>query len=380
MKTEAPGLYIHVPFCSSICPYCDFAVQLGDTAVRRGYVDSLIQEIELHEPGEVPFETLYFGGGTPSALNGAQLEEILSALRRRGLVDDPRVHLEANPEDIDESFLDLARRLPLSFLSLGIQSFRDDELKFLGRHHRREAALRSVELALAAGVPTVSVDLIFGLPAQSLESWSESLDIAMDSGATHISCYQLTIHEGTHFHRRLAAGRLQEMDEGTQALIFERTHEQLLERGFEAYEVSNFARGMEHQSQHNRKYWRHVPYLGLGPSAHSFDGGGRSWNLRSLSQWSQALARGDLPIEEREELSPSELATEAILLGLRQPSGLSLESFLRRFGFRLEAANERLLKLWVREGLVTLEADRLKPTLRGLAVADGLAAEIELRP
>ncbi len=279
---ERAGLYVHIPFCSSICPYCDFAVTTGRPAEKARFVKALIREIELTESPFV-FDTIYLGGGTPSALPPTDLERIVDRLRERFRVtENATLCLEANPEHVDADATRAWRDQGVSFLSLGIQSFDGLELRFLHRRHGPRIAQKSVAVALDAGFATVSVDLIFGLPDQSLGTWIANLDEAARSGASHISCYQLTIHKDTVFAHWREAGRLTEMPEDNQAELFERTYEVLEGAGFAAYEVSNFAKTAAHRSRHNLKYWRHVPYLGLGPSAHSFDGRNRSWNHRKL--------------------------------------------------------------------------------------------------
>lgn len=377
---DAPGLYLHVPFCSAICPYCDFAVTLGGEEKRRRFVASLLAEIALWaDSGWRGFDTIYFGGGTPSALAPEQIESLLEALyaafpESRGA----RIYLEANPEDASAETFAALRAAGVSTLSLGVQSFVPEELAFLGRRHTPEQGERAFHLAREAGFPTVSLDLMFGLPEQTPEVWRRSLEAALRLGADHISCYQLTIHEGTPFGFRRDRGRLAEMPEPAQGEIFHLTHRLLGEAGYEGYEVSNFARSPEHRSRHNRKYWHHVPYLGLGPSAHSFDGRRRWWNERKLGPWEGKLARGEKPIADSETLTPEDLALEALMLRLRTKEGLDLEELRERYGLDLEAKNAALIRRAVEEGLLLRQGEKLQPTTAGLAVADGLARDFEL--
>ncbi len=374
------GLYLHVPFCSAICPYCDFAVLTGGPEKRRRFVSTLRDEIALWAGSEWRgFDTIYLGGGTPSALAPAEIGEILEAVRaafpERG---EARIFLEANPEDASPEAFAALRALGVATLSLGVQSFRAEELVFLGRRHTAEEGTRAFHLAREAGFPTVSLDLIFGLPDQTPESWRESLEAAVALEADHISCYQLTIHEGTPFGFRRDRGRLSEMPEPAQAEIFELTHRLLASAGYEAYEVSNFARSPEHRSRHNQKYWRHVPYLGLGPSAHSFDGRRRWWNERKLAPWQRRIESGEKPIADSETLTGRDLALEALMLGLRTKEGIDLEQVKERYGVDLEAKNAALLRRLTEQNLVILGEGRLRPTLQGFAVADGLAREFEV--
>ncbi|MEM7483346.1 MAG: radical SAM family heme chaperone HemW [Acidobacteriota bacterium] len=376
-----PGLYVHVPFCSAVCPYCDFAVMVGGERRRQLFVEVLSREIALRAAtvSSWRFDTLYFGGGTPSALAPERLAEILRELRGVfSFAAGHRTFFEANPEDVTEESLAAWRELGVDTLSLGVQSFDPEALSFLGRRHGPEVARRSVERAVEAGFRTVSVDLIFGLEGQTEERWRRDLETAVALAPQHVSCYQLTIHRGTPFARRQAAGTLREMEEGEQARLFALTHEVLSAGAFEAYEVSNFARGPEHRSAHNRKYWDHTPYLGLGPSAHSFDGRRRSWNERRLSPWRGHIERGEIPEAGHEELALAELALERLMLALRTPAGLDLGDFERRYGVDLAAANGPRFAAWMEEGLIRDEPGRLAPTRAGLAVADGLVREIEL--
>lgn len=375
----AAGLYLHCPFCSVVCPYCDFAVLTGRPAARRRFAESLAREIALRAGAPFSFETVYFGGGTPTAQTPEELALVLEAARRHLSVGpDARVFLEANPEDVTPESLAAWRELGVGTLSLGVQSFDDEALRLLGRRHSAEQARRSVELALEAGFATVSVDLMFALPGRDEASWRRELEQATRLGPGHVSCYQLTFHEGTPFHAKRERGELTEPGEDEQAGLFHLTHELLGEAGYEAYEVSNFAKGPEHRSRHNRKYWRHEPYLGLGPSAHSFDGRRRWWNERELAPWQERLERGALPVAEAETLEPGQLALEALLLGLRTTEGVDFDALRLRTGLDLLPANERVVDRLVGDGLARLEGARLRPTLDGLAVADSLPALFEL--
>jgi oxygen-independent coproporphyrinogen-3 oxidase len=334
-----------------------------------------------------PFDTVYFGGGTPSQLPSEQLDRVLDACRTHLRLEAPVIHLEANPEDVTPQACAAWRALGIRFLSLGIQSFDDGALRFLGRRHTGAGARAAVETALAAGIGTVSVDLIYGLPDQSEEALRRDLEAAVALGPGHVSCYQLTIHPRTRFGVNASRGELRELPEASQATLFDLTHRVLADAGLSAYEVSNFARSPEHQSRHNRKYWDHTPYLGLGPSAHSLaieDGGAarRWWNERSTPRWERRVAGGERPVEGEETLGPRQLATEALMLGLRTTNGIDLDRFLARYGVDLVGSNPALVERLTAEGRLQLrrspEGPRLVPSLSGLAVADGLAAAFEI--
>ncbi len=400
-----PGLYLHVPFCSAICPYCDFAVVRAGEAIRARFAERLVAEVALaagawSDPR--PFDTVYLGGGTPSLLPASDLARVLDACRSRLALATPApwIFLEANPENVTPDACTAWRRLGVRTLSLGVQSFSDDALRFLGRRHTAGQARAAVEVAHAAGFDTVSVDLIFGLPGQTAEAWRRDLQAAIDLSPGHLSCYQLTIHPRTVFGVHAARGRLAELPDREQAALFDLTHRFLADAGWPAYEVSNFASSPEHRSRHNRKYWDHTPYLGLGPSAHSFvlgpptahpgqaDAGGaaaaghRWWNEPRLRPWEQRVAAGERPIAGEELLGPPALATEALLLGLRTTAGVDLDDFAARYGLDLLETNHALVTSLVREGRLEVHSGphgrRLVPTVLGLAVADGLAAAFDL--
>lgn len=385
MSSEPGGVYLHIPFCSAICPYCDFAV-VADRASRRApFVAALDREIRggatrWPELVAVGVDSVYLGGGTPSVLETGDLARLLEAVRSTfPLRDDTRWFLEANPEDVRPETLAAWRRLGFSTLSLGIQSFDDQELRFLGRRHTGAQAVRAVHDALAAGFATISVDLIYGLPGQPPESWWRSLETAARLGPHHLSCYGLEIHERTPFGKQRDRGELREPSDEHQANFFLETHRRLQALGYPGYEVSNFARSPEHRSRHNRKYWHHVPYAGFGPSAHSFAGNRRGWNLRSLARWQSAVEATGSGKEAEEELTLSDLALETLMLTFRTADGVDLAAFERRFGFDLEARNRRLVERHLEAGHLRKQGHTLRPTLEGWAIADGLAAGFDLR-
>lgn len=406
-RFDGPGLYLHVPFCSAICPYCDFAVATGGAARRQGFVAALETEIELAGAAsrvgtgapstpaaasesaapwesapiwsaEAPFDTVYLGGGTPSLLTLEQLAAVLGACRRQlDVRDDAWIFLEANPEDVDRARLAGWRRLGVRTLSLGVQSLDAAGLAFLGRRHDPGGARRAVELARETGFDTVSIDLIYGLPGQSASAWRADLEAAIELAPDHLSCYQLTVERGTPFGRRRDRGELVELPEPAQEALFRLTHERLADAGYPAYEVSSFAASRRHRSRHNVKYWHHRPYLGLGNSAHSFDGRRRRWwNEPGLPAYRRRLTCGEAPIAGSEELTPEDLAFETLLLALRTADGLDLVAFRRRHGIDLEAVAAGPLARFCEHALLQLKGDRLVPSLDGLVIADAIAVEL----
>jgi oxygen-independent coproporphyrinogen-3 oxidase len=392
-----PGLYVHVPFCAHVCPYCDFAVQTGGPHKRAAYVDALLREIRWRadeasttggegDAGErakafrAGFGTVYLGGGTPSALSVDALRAVLATIRAQlGVHAGAEVTLEANPEDVDEASAACWRELGITRLSLGVQSFDDEALRALGRSHDARRAERAVQDARGAGFDAVSLDLIFAVPGQSAAGWEATLQRAIALQPDHVSCYELTVHEGTRFFRQRARGRLVEQPDETKEKQFFATHESLAAAGYGAYEVSNFARHPAHRSRHNAGYWDHSPYLGVGPAAHSFDGERRRWwNERRLVDWKLALDQGGGPAFAQETLAPADLALEALALGFRTTAGVDLGSVARRTGLDLAPANADVIDGMVRDDLLRVAGSRLVPTLAGLAIADTLARQFEI--
>jgi oxygen-independent coproporphyrinogen-3 oxidase len=373
-RSTSAGLYVHVPFCTSVCPYCDFAVTIAGQERRRAWVDGVVREAEMYSDIELAFDTVYLGGGTPSSLDPKQLHQIVDGLRHHLDVDrQAELFLEVNPEDVSEDNAAAWNDLDVRFVSLGVQSFDNEDLAFLGRRHSADDARRAAETLCETGFGTVSVDLIYGLEGRSENHWRRQLEFALDLGVDHLSCYQLTVHAGTVLGRRVATGSAREVGgEGLSNLFF-LTHQLLADAGFEGYEVSNFASAPEHRSGHNQKYWDHTPYLGLGPSAHSFAGDRRWWNRRKLRLWQTAVAEGRMPIEGEERPSKEQLVLEALMLGFRTAAGVDLDRLHDRFGIDLRAENEDVVDQLCASGHIEIDGSRLKPTLAGLAIADTLA-------
>jgi oxygen-independent coproporphyrinogen-3 oxidase len=379
LSGEPAGLYVHVPFCSRVCPYCDFAVRTGDRARRERYVEHLLAEIELRADFPRVADTIYFGGGTPSSLQPDQLARIVETLRSTVRCAEPTwIFLEVNPEDVSPQTVSAWRRLGVDTLSLGVQSLDAGGLEFLGRRHTPDQARRAVRLALDAGIPTVSIDLIYGLPGQTDEDWRAELDAALALGAHHFSCYQLTVHPRTRFGLLEKRGKLTQLPQGRQAELFRLTHRHLDAAGMTGYEVSQFARVAEHRSRHNLKYWCHAPYLGVGPAAHSYLERRRWWNLARTDPWQERVERGLHPVEGEERLDGRALALEALMTRLRTHDGVDLAALAELSGIELLPRNAALVERLESQGLLVAEAGRLIPTLDGLAVADGIAALFEL--
>ncbi len=378
--SEAPaGLYLHLPFCARVCPYCDFAVRTGDRDRRRRFVDHLLAEIELYADYPLRFDTVYLGGGTPSHLDVAELARILDTVRAQLRLDETTsFFLEANPEDVTRESTTAWRRIGIDTLSLGVQSLDTAGLAFLGRCHTVDEARQAVGVARQAGFQTVSIDLIYGRPGQRQQDWRRELALALELEADHISCYQLTIHQRTRFGLLEKRGRLTQLEGDAQAGLFQLTHRQLNDSGLQGYEVSQFAAAPEHRSRHNVKYWNHTPYLGLGPSAHSFHEDRRWWNIRRTDPWQQRLDQRQRPVDEVETLDRRALTLEALMTGLRTYAGVDLTRLQSRFDLDLAASNAALIDRLESQGLASIRDGQLIPTLDGLALADSIASSFRL--
>ncbi len=363
-SNSLPGLYVHVPFCRTKCIYCDF-YSVTRTGEEDAWLASVGQEIALCKDRFSRFDSLYVGGGTPTCLDERQMATLFQRLHEHFRFSaHAEITIEANPDDLDGPAAASLKSLGINRLSLGIQSFDDGELAFLRRRHTAAGAEKALEAARGAGFSNIGIDLMYGLPGQTQDTWLATLERALSFNPAHLSCYELTPEGETPLSRMVETGRILLPDEEAGRGFFLMTSRFLEAHGFTHYEVSNFAGSERLYCRHNQKYWTHVEYLGLGPAAHSFDGTRRWWNYRSLQRYREALNRGMRPVEGEELLSPEQLELERIYLGLRTRRGLSLPSLRKE---SLPAVRE--LK---RAGLVTIRGDRLCPSRLGYLVADSL--------
>jgi len=361
-----PGLYVHIPFCKTKCPYCDFYSTTSHSSVGR-WLQALEKEALFYKRRFDTFDTLYLGGGTPTSLTGTELAFLIQMLRRHfAFSADAEATLEANPDDIAPQRLNHFQALGINRISLGVQSFADDELKFLGRRSSVEQNERALEWIEACGSFSIAVDLMYGFCGQTTQSWRNTLDRVLQFSPEHLSCYQLSLEPDTPFGRMKSEGLIEPLSEAQQADFFLLTSEHLEANGYIHYEISNFASDPEHMSRHNRKYWCHAPYLGLGPAAHSFQNDVRWWNVRSVEQYCLAVEGGKPPVAESEALSPEQLRLEALYLGLRTRDGVSADAIGASSHCRSS------LKQLQTEGLVKSDKGSVIPTKKGFLVADSL--------
>ncbi|MDH4266221.1 MAG: radical SAM family heme chaperone HemW [Deltaproteobacteria bacterium] len=367
------GLYIHIPFCRTKCPYCTFYSETNLSFISD-YLKALFQEMEMARDQFNQLETVYIGGGTPSVLLPHQIQAILERIRQNfQLVPDAEITLEANPADLSTAYLQSLRASGVNRLNVGVQSFDSKILNFLGRRHSLDQAISSILTSREAGFDNLGMDLIYGVPGQEMESWLATLARAVNFAPEHISCYQLTVEAGTPFSSRQQKGEWSLPPEDLQYNFFMKTSARLEEAGYIHYEVSNFARGMEYASRHNQKYWNHTPYLGLGPSAHSFRGNRRWWNHRLLDHYIADLKTGNAPIQSDEILTREQLGFEAFFLALRTKLGLHLKDFSEEYQQDLLATKGPMLADLSDAGYIVIQDGILLPTRSGLAIADRLA-------
>jgi oxygen-independent coproporphyrinogen-3 oxidase len=373
MNEKKPGLYIHIPFCLSKCHYCDFYSQTSISAIPD-FLEALFKEMEMYRNRFLPFETVYLGGGTPSLLSPQALERILLRVRENfNLTKTPEMTIETNPADLSRSFLESMRKIGINRINIGIQSFNEQVLDFLGRRHSVKQALSALEVSREVALDNIGLDLIYGVPNQDVVSWLETLKQALAYSPEHISCYQLTLEPKTPLGRRFHAGEFSVPGEELQYEFFMKTSQFLEDAGYLHYEVSNFARRGEHLSQHNQKYWDHSPFLGLGPAAHSFQWNQRWWNPHALDPYVAAIKIGNFPIEETETLTMEQLRLEALYFGLRTKRGISLQDFKDQYHYDLFAEKKEILSKLEREGFISIQDGCLCPTQKGFAVADRLS-------
>jgi putative oxygen-independent coproporphyrinogen III oxidase len=369
------GIYVHIPFCQKLCGYCDF---YRTTRVEHieSYIEALGAEIELRsgylEAEEVT--TVYFGGGTPSLLSPGQLGVILGALGSRNkIVNGAEITIELNPDDVTAGYMAGLKEAGFNRISIGVQSWSDATLKMLGRRHDSARAVEAVNLAVATGFSDISVDLIYGLPRLTTGEWEQMLDRTFSLPVTHLSAYHLTIEEGTPFGKMKKQGLISEPDEDESSSQFSMLIEKATAAGFIHYEISNFGRE-GFFSKHNTSYWKQVPYLGLGPSAHSFNGYSRQWNVSDLSKYIAALKKGKL-LFEIEELDLRTRFNEYILTSLRTMWGIDLTYVEAEFEKEGYDYITNLAAKFMGYGLMKQENNSLILTDQGVMIADNIISE-----
>jgi oxygen-independent coproporphyrinogen-3 oxidase len=370
------GIYIHIPFCRQKCYYCDF-YKTVNTSLTGRFIDVLSKEINLRKnfsEGET-IETIYFGGGTPSVLTEQELTQILQILHHEfEIVPGAEITFEANPDDLETDYLERLFRSGINRLSIGIQSFKNTHLKKMNRRHTAQQAVQSVENAVKAGFRNISIDLIYGLPGLTTEEWQISLDQVFQLPVDHLSAYHLTYHEGTPFYTWLKKGTLKETNETESTRQFNILVDRAEAAGFEQYEISNFSKN-EMYSKHNTAYWTGKKYLGLGPSAHSFNGVSRQWNFSHLESYLKAYEQGK-PFFGEEILTEKEKFNEYILTRLRTKWGVSVVFMEEEFGREKVSHFLKNIEKYEKAGWVSRKNEIFLLSRKGLFVSDDILAQL----
>lgn len=376
--TSKPGIYVHIPFCDTKCPYCDF-YSITDERQISQFIKSILTEIRLRAATTEcvqNFDTIYFGGGTPSVLPAQQIETILSALHKSFPIDSgTETTIEINPGTVDRTALAEIKGLGINRVSIGIQSFNDSELKTLGRIHSARQARESVLFAQQAGFENIGIDLIFAVPGQTYKSWRNSLESGIALDSHHVSAYNLTFESGTPFYELLQSGQIKAFNEESEKHFFVETAEILVRAGFVHYEVSNYARNKDYISRHNYKYWTHNSYLSFGPSAHSYFGGIRYANFRSLKKYLEYLENETFPVDFSEKLTAKDLLSEHLLLKLRTYDGINFDEFYQKFQFSFMNKYLILINRLAQNGLADLNKDNFRLTDAGMLISDEIIAQ-----
>ena len=368
------GIYIHIPFCKKACHYCNFHFSTQTNNID-GFIEALLIEINLRKDYlKSPIQTIYFGGGTPSLLSFSQLKTITDAIRAQYVVNDfIECTLEANPDDITDEQLQYWKQLGINRLSIGIQSFQNDALKWMNRAHEVEQSHKAIEAAQKAGFENISIDLIYGTPHYSIAHLEADLNLIKEYGIPHISCYALTVEEKTALQSMIQKGQMKNVVSEEQAAHFDIIVDFLNQQGFEHYEISNFAKP-GYRSQHNSSYWKGAHYIGLGPSAHSYNGSTRQWNIANNALYAQSLKKGEINFEI-ESLELSTQFNEYMMISLRCMEGFDLTFIESRFGETyLQHTNKIITQLATQKVLSkTSEGYCLSKSAKFLA--DGIASE-----
>ena len=374
------GIYIHIPFCKQACNYCNFhfstSLQLKDELIA-----AMIKEIHLvtekanHSSEKELCETIYFGGGTPSLLSIKELNNILASLYSKfEIAKDAEITLEANPDDITAEKLQLWKKAGINRLSVGVQSFLDQELVWMNRAHSSADSLRCIDEIKNAGFSDYSIDLIYGSPLLNNQDWLNTIDTVINKNIPHISCYALTVEPKTALHKMIAQNKKESVDAEKQAEQFVLLMNQMEQAGYEHYEISNFSKpGM--RSKHNSSYWQGKKYYGFGPAAHSYDGIKRKWNVSNNALYIQSLKKNSIPSEE-ETLTSTQSINEYIMTSLRTIEGLDLEKINSLFGTNHINQLLNASKKYIQSEKIIQQNNRLILTKQGKLFADGIAADL----
>lgn len=370
------GIYIHIPFCKQRCHYCDF-YSTTQLKFLPGLVEAIVNELQLRKDWLLnePIETIYFGGGTPSVLRFDNLMKIFDHIHKAyPVTDKAEITLEANPDDLSATYLKDLSKTPINRLSVGIQSFNNDILKLMNRRHSAQQAQQVVKQSQDAGITNISVDLIYGVPGQEMELWNENLEQVNLLDVPHLSAYHLTIEPNTVFYKKQQQNQLLPINEEDSLLQFKTLINWSEKNGFEQYEISNFARNGLY-SQHNANYWKQVKYLGVGPSAHSYNFSERAWNINHLQNYIQMINKGEQAFEI-EHLSPSDQHNDYLITRLRTKWGVSLDEFEALFGRNRKEDLLIQAMPYIKKGDLISNQSVLKLSKEGIFISDAILTDL----
>lgn len=369
------GFYIHIPFCKKLCSYCDFYFSVS-LANKDEMLTALVKEIAERKDylGGETIRTLYFGGGTPTVYSPNELKQLVDAVKECYPCQIEELTVEANPDDLTPEYLNELRAIGVNRLSIGIQSFVERDLVLMNRRHDARMALDVVPMAQAAGFDNISIDLIYGIPGQSEEEWVSNLDMALSLNVQHISSYHLSIEPKTVFGNQMKRGLFHPIDDEASERLYHHLEERLTRGGFEHYEVSNFAKPGFY-SKHNTSYWTYAKYIGVGPSAHSFDGVSRQWNVANNTKYLKAVA-SSLPYCEKEQMSIEEQYNELILTSLRTVWGLNKKVLADRFGETLNGYFYKAIEPYTKCGKLIDDGTTIRIPTEHFLVSDGIMSDL----
>lgn len=365
------GLYVHIPFCASRCIYCGF-YSTTLPALITDYLSATGREMQLRKHYlDEPVSTIYLGGGTPSQLSPRQTEQIFCDIDRTwGLAHAEEVTMECNPDDVTEEFAGALRSLPVNRVSMGVQTFSPERLRFLHRRHTARQIPLAVDCLRHAGIKNISIDLMFGFPGETLADWEQDLRHAIALNVEHISAYSLMYEEGTPLYGMLQRGEVEEISDERSLEMYNRLIDFLTATGYEHYEISNFARH-GYRSRHNSSYWHAVPYIGIGAAAHSYNLKSRQWNVSNIEQYIQSIEQGTVPME-RETLDADTRYDDLITTALRTAEGIDINKVEEPYKSYLL----RMSKPYIHVGEMAIENDRLHLTRKGLFISDSIMADL----
>lgn len=370
------GIYIHIPFCKKKCTYCDFFTVISPKFIPA-LVNAIVKEFDLRKDylQNGTINTIYFGGGTPSILNREQFESIFQAIYKYYTVaNDAEITFEANPDDLTTDFLASIYSLPFNRISIGIQSFNDEDLIRINRRHTGSEAINAVRNAQKAGFDNLSIDLIYGLPFQTLESWKHQVETALSLNVQHFSAYGLTYEEGTPLWKQREKGLVKPVDDEIMNEMHLHLVDKIKENGFEAYEISNFALP-NHRSRHNTSYWKQESYIGVGPSAHSYDLMSRQWNIASITKYIKAIEENSM-LFEKEELSLFDRYNDFVMVSLRTSDGLDVALMEQEFGNELKTYCLQNIKSFIDSNKVDATDGKLRLTSEGIQISNFILVQL----